>query len=166
MKLILIDETTLEGLTRENLVSPESIQPLENYFSTDATQQLAIDLTFNALEGFESAAKVHATGKFLAKLGAMISEATLNDAISEVEQYGKNAELFGVKFEVRNTPPVFDFAADETFRMMDEAAKNRKEQLTRAFKSKEALIDEETGEQIPKAVLKKPSGMTVSVSFK
>jgi len=50
--------------------------------------------------------------------------------------------------------------------MMNEAAKSRREQLTRAFKSKEALIDEETGEQIPKAVLKKPSGLTISVSFK
>jgi hypothetical protein len=166
MKLVLIDETTLDGLTSENLVSNGSIQPLENYFSDAKIEALANEIINPMVEGWEDGAKIYATGKMLAKFGTLLANLSLDVAIREVEEQGKNCELYGVKFEVRNTPPVFDFDADEVYKTLNESAKGRREQLTRAFKSKEALIDEETGEQIPKAVLKKPSGLTISVSFK
>lgn len=165
MKLILINETTLEGLARENLVSTESIQPLESYFSDPKITALAKDIYQPVEDGYEDGAKIHALGKMLAKLGSELATLSLDKAISEVEEHGKNAELYGVKFEVRNTPPTFDFEIDEVYKMASDAAKERRELLIRAFKSKEALVTED-GEVVPKAVLKKPSGMTISVSFR
>jgi hypothetical protein len=96
----------------------------------------------NALEAYVNAAK-------LKKVCEAVMAQVKDEAITEAEKYGKEAEVYGAKVQVRNAPPQYSFKDDPVFVNFDNLAKQRKQMLTKAAKSNFTLTDE-NGEEIPK----------------
>lgn len=96
----------------------------------------------NALEAYVNAAK-------LKKVCEAVMAQVKDEAIGEAEKYGKEAEVYGAKVQVRNAPPQYSFKDDPVFCNFDNLAKQRKQMLTKAAKSNFTLTDE-NGEEIPK----------------
>ena len=96
----------------------------------------------NALEAYVNAAK-------LKKVCEAVMAQVKDEAIGEAQKYGKEAEIYGAKVQVRNAPPQYSFKDDPVFVNFDNLAKQRKQMLTKAAKSNFTLTDE-NGEEIPK----------------
>jgi len=96
----------------------------------------------NALEAYVNAAK-------LKKVCEAVMAQVKDEAIGEAQKYGKEAEVYGAKVQVRNAPPQYSFKDDPVFVNFDNLAKQRKQMLTKAAKSNFTLTDE-NGEEIPK----------------
>ena len=96
----------------------------------------------NALEAYVNAAK-------LKKVCEAVMAQVKDEAIGEAQKYGKEAEIYGAKVQVRNAPPQYSFKDDPVFVNYDNLAKQRKQMLTKAAKSNFTLTDE-NGEEIPK----------------
>lgn len=111
----------------------------------------------NALEAYVNAAK-------LKKVCEAVMAQVKNEAITEAEKYGKESEVYGAKVQVRNAPPQFSFKDDPIFLNYDNLAKQRKQMLTKAAKSKFPLTDE-NGEEIPK-VSYTEGATTIAVTIK
>jgi len=96
----------------------------------------------NALEAYVNAAK-------LKKVCEAVMAQVKDEAVGEAQKYGKEAEVYGAKVQVRNAPPQYSFKDDPVFVNFDNLAKQRKQMLTKAAKSNFTLTDE-NGEAIPK----------------
>ena len=96
----------------------------------------------NALEAYVNAAK-------LKKVCEAVMAQVKDEAIGEAQKYGKEADVYGAKVQVRNAPPQYSFKDDPVFVNFDNLAKQRKQMLTKAAKSNFTLTDE-NGEEIPK----------------
>ena len=96
----------------------------------------------NALEAYVNAAK-------LKKVCEAVMAQVKDEAIGEAQKYGKEADVYGAKVQVRNAPPQYNFKDDPVFVNFDNLAKQRKQMLTKAAKSNFTLTDE-NGEEIPK----------------
>ena len=96
----------------------------------------------NALEAYVNAAK-------LKKVCEAVMAQVKDEAVGEAQKYGKEAEVYGAKVQVRNAPPQYSFKDDPVFVNFDNLAKQRKQMLTKAAKSNFTLTDE-NGEEIPK----------------
>ena len=96
----------------------------------------------NALEAYVNASK-------LKKVCEAVMAQVKDEAIGEAQKYGKEAEIYGAKVQVRNAPPQYSFKDDPVFVNFDNLAKQRKQMLTKAAKSNFTLTDE-NGEEIPK----------------
>jgi hypothetical protein len=111
----------------------------------------------NALEAYVNAAK-------LKKVCEAVMAQVKDEAIGEAQKYGKEAEVYGVKVQVRNAPPQYSFKDDPVFCNFDNLAKQRKQMLTKAAKSNFTLTDE-NGEEIPK-VSYTEGATTIAVTIK
>ena len=111
----------------------------------------------NALEAYVNAAK-------LTKVCEAVMAQVKDEAIGEAQKYGKEAEVYGAKVQVKNSPPQYSFKDDPVFVNFDNLAKQRKQMLTKAAKSNFTLTDE-NGEAIPK-VSYTEGATTIAVTIK
>jgi hypothetical protein len=111
----------------------------------------------NALEAYVNAAK-------LKKVCEAVMSQVKDEAIGEAQKYGKESEVYGAKVQVRNAPPQYSFKDDPVFCNFDNLAKQRKQMLTKAAKSKFTLTDE-NGEEIPN-VSYTEGATTIAVTIK
>lgn len=134
----------------------------------DLLSDLFNDLTKEVENGNDSALEVHILGKALSKIGADISKSTLNQAIDEAEQYAKQERsIYGISFEIRNSPDTYDFEQDSEYFELKEEQSNRLKILKEAIKAQKMnnqLFNE--GVLVTAPPLKKAGGLTLSVSFK
>jgi len=103
----------------------------------------------NALEAYVNAAK-------LKKVCEAVMAQVKDEAVGEAQKYGKEAEVYGAKVQVRNAPPQYSFKDDPVFVNFDNLAKQRKQMLTKAAKSNFTLTDE-NGEEITQGRLHRGS---------
>lgn len=110
--------------------------------------------------------KVHVYAKAMKEAWELIASETQGYALDEAEKYGKEGKVFGASFRLSSTGDRYDYEADQTYRDLKEKLKQREELLKQAVKSRVVLVDDETGEQIPKVPVKSSSKQTLNVSFK
>jgi len=111
----------------------------------------------NALEAYVNAAK-------LKKVCEAVMAQVKDEAIGEAQKYGKEAEVYGAKVQVRNAPPQYSFKDDPVFVNFDNLLKMRKQLLTKSAKTKFNLVDE-NGEAVPK-VSYTEGATTIAVTIK
>lgn len=119
-------------------------------------------------DGWIDALKAHLYFKAVKKLAESVEKNTLSDAITEADKYGSDNQLYGAEFNIQGTSETLDYEQDEEYRQLNEALKRRKQLLNDAYKASRAgvaMVDD-SGEQLPVVPVKKPSGQTISVSFK
>lgn len=137
---------------------------LENY-TDEVIESTAYSFIESVENGEENALEMYIFGKALQKIGETISKNIITSAITEASKH-TDKNLKGATFEVKYNPTTYDFENDKVYNGLAEALKIRKDLLNEALKSKGIVIDEDSGEQIPKVPVKKHGDQNISVSFK
>lgn len=132
--------------------------------------ECAIQVVGPVKDGNFSPLEAHALGKFIQKVGAIIVSETLDDAISEGEQFNKDERtVLGFEFQIKSNPDTYDFEQDETYVNLNNDLKERRKLLKDSNKMKTRdgveLITED-GEIIPAIPLKKAGGMSIAITLK
>lgn len=134
-------------------------------FTDEVIESTAYSYIEAVENGNENPLEMYIFGKALEKIGETISKNVLTAAITEAGKY-PDKKFKGSSFEVKNNPTTYDFETDKVYNDINEKLKFRKGQLTQALKVNGVLVDEDSGEQIPKVPVKNHGAMNISVSFK
>jgi hypothetical protein len=169
-QLILIEENTLEGLTRENLVSPESMKPFDGLaidynYSKDYLASVAQNIIEAVDEGFADPLEIHVMGKALIQIGSALEKSTKESASMKATEQGRKGSFKGCEFQLRNGATYYDYSADPMYADLEAKLKARKEALNQALKTDLTIVDE-NGEEVQKVPVKGGGGETLNISFK
>ena len=88
-------------------------------------------------------------------------------AMDEADKYPERTfDYFGATVSKSSTGARYNWEDDKVYKSLKVDLDMRQEQLKRAVKYDELIIDEETGEQIPKVSMKAPDKNVLRISFK
>jgi hypothetical protein len=169
--IVEIDDNTLNGLARENLVSPDSIRPFkglaiaENY-SKSHLESVVKNILLAIDEGYADPLETHILGKAMVAMGQSLEKSTKDAATMKATQDGRKGTFKGCEFQVKNEATYYDYEKDPIYAELKERLSARQELLKTTAKINSIVVDEVTGEEIPKVPVKSGGGETISISFK
>lgn len=134
--------------------------------SKEDIRSQALDIINEVIAGEIDPLKAFIAAKANIEAWTMIAEEIKGYALDEAEKYKNNETVMGASFRLGYTGDRYDYEQDKTYRDLKEQLKKREELLKQASQTKAVLVDDETGEQIPKVDIKTWSKQTLSVSFK
>lgn len=115
-------------------------------------------------EGNADPIKIAAQAKGMAELAEELRGSIESEAMNEADKY-KGSSVYGCKVELSNTGVKIDLDADPDYAELKEKLKRREDLLKCAFKSKDPVIDGETGEVVPAPPVKNPSKQTLKLTI-
>jgi hypothetical protein len=110
--------------------------------------------------------KAYVIVKYYEKLIDQIKAKLESEARGEAYKYEKGASVFGATIGISSTGQRLDYDSDTVYSELKSKVKAREDLLKTAFKMKESILDEETGEIVPKVPLKSPAKETLVITIK
>jgi hypothetical protein len=128
-------------------------------------ERVVSDLKSKIDDGWSDGLQIYALGGFLEKLGKEIKDMAYSFAWDEYQKLDKKS-MYGCEYQLKNTPPTYNFSEDKEWLRLDREKKDRESLLKRAFKAKEDEPVIKGDEVIPKVTLKSPSKETIAIKLK
>lgn len=137
----------------------------ENY-SKDYLANVVTNILTAIEEGYADPLEMHVMGKALKAIGESLEKSTKDQAVMKASQDGRKGGFKGCEFQIKNESTYYDYSKDPVYADLDARLKARKELLSTVAKLNQAVVDEETGELVPKVPIKSGGGETIAISFK
>jgi hypothetical protein len=133
--------------------------------------EVANKIIKNIVEGHTDALQEFIKAKGISELSEVIISGIKELAIDEASKYSDGESVLGCKFQVRSLADSYDFSHDDEWSVINneidslkKKQKDRESKMIDAMKYAE-VIDDQTGEVIPPAIVKKRGGKTIAISI-
>lgn len=146
----------------EAILIPNSSSISKQYLEEKSNQIVSLVLE----QGFFDSLEVYKLMTAYEKLFDSVKKALKSDVINEIEKYPKIDRKFGdVSFDVSSTGDRLNYEDYEPYRAKKQELKDLEARLKMAFKSKDIIVDPETGEELPKVSIKSTGSLTPKITI-
>lgn len=152
----------------EDIFQPVTLPShLEDIASWDKEkiQIMAEELSERVLQGDVNPLTVKIALRKMTEILDAVNKATEDAWIDEARKHGKSFKHLGCQIEVRSTGDRYKFDDDPQYAIIKGKLKQREDLLKTAAKSSHLLVDEDTGEPVPKVQII-PGKETIAISIK
>lgn len=142
---------------------------LEN-MTKGSISEIANKIIKNVSEGHTDALQEFIKAKGLSELSDVIVYGIKELAIDEASKYSDGESVLGCKFQVRSLSDSYDFSHDEEWNVINNEIEYLKtKQKAREKKMIDAMayaeLIDDSGEIIPRAIVKKRGGKTIAITI-